>query len=644
LVRRRRPLQLRAVQLHPDPLERYGGFVNFTQELGDTSTFRSRAVYNRRNSKNQAAPLPLFVGPDAGNGNLLDNDHHRRHQPVQPVRVTLDDGTPNGHPNYAFIGRRVVEGGPRRYDQKVDTYYGAATLDGSFRSAARLVLGRQRRSTAATRPSRRVRQHQRRQPRPRARPGRGLHRALRAVQHLRRGGVDHPGDARLRRLQQHDSSRQRLWDFTANLSGGLFDLPGGPPASPSASSIATIRPLRSRSDRRRGPRLRHSGAADRGRLTTSTRPMPSCACRCSRHALLPPARADRRARYSDYSTSGSTTTFKAGINWKPIEDLLFRGSWAEGFRAPSIGELFGTPSRFDQEIVDPCSAVGGVIPAAVRANCIADGVPANGSYVQTNPQLPVITGGNPTSTRRLESWGSARCGARASCRASRSRPIISTSRSTARSRRSTPDPARPLRRDRRRAQLRRDHRSASGQVTQIRGLLQNIAGIETDGLDVTLNYRGGETGRRARSACHLDQHLPVQLSRHRAGHDGLHRDRPRGHRAGQPRPGLPEVQVDRHLDWTLRRRLRRLADRPLHQAASTRATATSWTRASTPTSSCAGSRSLERLRLRARRQQSVQRRPAGLLHLRPEQYGPDHLRRAGHLLLRPGEPVFWPSP
>jgi iron complex outermembrane receptor protein len=37
-------------------------------------------------------------------------------------------------------------------------------------------------------------------------------------------------------------------------------------------------------------------------------------------------------------------------------------------------------------------------------------------------------------------------------------------------------------------------RTASGAVSQIRGLLQNIAGIETDGLDVTLNWRTGETG------------------------------------------------------------------------------------------------------------------------------------------------------
>src|SRR5206468_12999701 len=60
-------------------------------------------------------------------------------------------------------------------------------------------------------------------------------------------------------------------------------------------------------------------------------------------------------RYSDYSTSGSHTTFKAGANWKPIADLRLRATWAQGSRAPTIGELFGTPSRFDQEIIDPCS-------------------------------------------------------------------------------------------------------------------------------------------------------------------------------------------------------------------------------------------------------------------------------------------------
>ena len=32
----------------------------------------------------------------------------------------------------AAIFRRFVEGGPRRFDQQVDTHYGVATLDGKF--------------------------------------------------------------------------------------------------------------------------------------------------------------------------------------------------------------------------------------------------------------------------------------------------------------------------------------------------------------------------------------------------------------------------------------------------------------------------------------------------------------------------------
>jgi iron complex outermembrane receptor protein len=100
-------------------------------------------------------------------------------------------------------------------------------------------------------------------------------------------------------------------------------------------------------------------------------------------------------RWFDYSTSGTDSTYKAGVNWRPVHDVLLRGSWGQGFRAPSIGELFGSASRFDQVITDPCSGfLTNGSSATVRANCIAHGVPASGSYTQLNPQLPVTTSGN----------------------------------------------------------------------------------------------------------------------------------------------------------------------------------------------------------------------------------------------------------
>jgi outer membrane receptor protein involved in Fe transport len=46
------------------------------------------------------------------------------------------------------------------------------------------------------------------------------------------------------------------------------------------------------------------------------------------------------ARFTDYSTVGSVTTWKAGLVYSPIESLRFRGSISRDIRAPSIGETF----------------------------------------------------------------------------------------------------------------------------------------------------------------------------------------------------------------------------------------------------------------------------------------------------------------
>lgn len=49
------------------------------------------------------------------------------------------------------------------------------------------------------------------------------------------------------------------------------------------------------------------------------------------------------ARITDYSISGSVTTWKTGLTWKPIRDILLRGTLSRDIRAPSLPELF-TPN------------------------------------------------------------------------------------------------------------------------------------------------------------------------------------------------------------------------------------------------------------------------------------------------------------
>lgn len=93
---------------------------------------------------------------------------------------------------------------------------------------------------------------------------------------------------------------------------------------------------------------------------------------------------DLASRYSDYSNFGSTTNSKASVMWKPVNDLLVRGTWAQGFRAPSLGDTFGGGSQSFVDYLDICDSVNGQAStnATVRANCAAAGVPAN--YRQLN--------------------------------------------------------------------------------------------------------------------------------------------------------------------------------------------------------------------------------------------------------------------
>ncbi|HEY0503100.1 MAG TPA: TonB-dependent receptor [Lysobacter sp.] len=80
------------------------------------------------------------------------------------------------------------------------------------------------------------------------------------------------------------------------------------------------------------------------------------------------------SRYSDYDTFGDTVNSKFGFKWKPLDSLLFRGTYAEGFRAPTINDLYGGGSQTFSFFTDPCDTLFGAsrTNAAVQANCARD--------------------------------------------------------------------------------------------------------------------------------------------------------------------------------------------------------------------------------------------------------------------------------
>lgn len=87
-------------------------------------------------------------------------------------------------------------------------------------------------------------------------------------------------------------------------------------------------------------------------------------------------------RYMDYSSSGTDSAWKVGINWEVTDDLRVRLNRSKSVRAPNIGELFNPPGQTFRSITDLCavSQRGGLSPQYrdnILANCAAQGVPVD---------------------------------------------------------------------------------------------------------------------------------------------------------------------------------------------------------------------------------------------------------------------------
>ncbi|MFC3032612.1 TonB-dependent receptor plug domain-containing protein [Pseudoalteromonas fenneropenaei] len=65
-------------------------------------------------------------------------------------------------------------------------------------------------------------------------------------------------------------------------------------------------------------------------------------------------------RYDDYSDFGSTANPKVAFRWTPHSDVTVRGSWAQGFRAPSLAQIGLGPSEESVFFEDQyrCAATG----------------------------------------------------------------------------------------------------------------------------------------------------------------------------------------------------------------------------------------------------------------------------------------------
>lgn len=104
-------------------------------------------------------------------------------------------------------------------------------------------------------------------------------------------------------------------------------------------------------------------------------------------------------RKSNYSTNKKTDTYGLGLEYAPIKEVKFRGSFQQASRAANVIELFSAQGLglYDND-ADPCA---GAAPTRSLADCARTGVTA-GQYgrIPDSPagQYNQISGGNPNLT------------------------------------------------------------------------------------------------------------------------------------------------------------------------------------------------------------------------------------------------------
>ena len=112
--------------------------------------------------------------------------------------------------------------------------------------------------------------------------------------------------------------------------------------------------------------------------------------------LVSALNVDAGVRHSDYSLFGKTTKSDFKVEYRPVRDLLIRGTFSQVFRVPTVNDIASAPVNTSVTFNDPCN---GLTQAAVNANpnlaLACQGVPRDGSFKEPNGQITGLNESNP---------------------------------------------------------------------------------------------------------------------------------------------------------------------------------------------------------------------------------------------------------
>lgn len=418
------------------PNERTSLFVQGHYDLADNLTFNTMAIYNDRVSQQVLAPSPLFLG--AGGTNLVNGQPIGISglNPYNPFHVDLIGNSSTGAnapacykaktcDELVFLGRRPLELGNRVFNQDVQSFTFRGGFTGYFNmfgsewdwdlgynygknfgssleaTNGGIVSGEvdlERLQEALGYPGQKPCTVNG-QPLPGCVPFN-----IFGGYNTQTGqGSITPAMASYVLFEEHDVISETMRDYSADMTGNLFNLPAGPVAmAVGAESLehdgyehpdAIVATGNSS-----GNKIQPTNGRERTRAEYVEFNIPLV----TDGPFMKDVSLDIANRWSQFQWSGgnlggpgtgvehqaANTSGRAALRWQATDSLLMRGSWSQGFRIPSISEFFFGNSDSFPSLSDPCVAN---FAATKPGFC-------NAVVSQPNAQIKTTVGGNPNLT------------------------------------------------------------------------------------------------------------------------------------------------------------------------------------------------------------------------------------------------------
>ncbi|HEY3646216.1 MAG TPA: TonB-dependent receptor [Gammaproteobacteria bacterium] len=388
------------------PNERTSFYAQGHYDLADNLTFTTDILFNKRSSQQSLASSPLFLGLGGSsfvNGQAIGVGATN---PYNPFGHTLNGSTSTFNPAtqdlLVLLALRPTDSGRRVFNQNVDTAQFTGTFKGYFNLGGNewdwdlgytygdnyetdLTTGlfnTERLATALDSPGVAPCASQ---------PGCVPFNAFGGA-----NGTLTPAMLNYVLFEEHDASERQMRDFTGNINGSLFDMPAGPLGLALGYEYLEFNGFQH-------PDATVSSGNTSGNVTQPTDGREKTAAEYIEFDIPLVADApgfkmldlDLANRWSQFKWFGGTpgttsstvvhtanaTTGRAALKWQPSDSLLIRASWSQGFRAPSISDLFFGNSDSFPQASDPCAHGTGVV------NC-------GGPHTQPNQQIRSTVGGN----------------------------------------------------------------------------------------------------------------------------------------------------------------------------------------------------------------------------------------------------------